>query len=215
MHCTFSTKDRYPFIDSDLDSRLWPYLGGIARENRMKALAIGGIADHAHALLSLPGTMSFAKAVQLIKGGSSKWVHDTFPQLNKFAWQEGYGAFSVSASQVPNTIAYINNQKAEEDLPGRVSGPAQQAWHRVLGIKSYPRSEPVKRATGIHRCLGFDFNRPFHGLRPLIFARDPTDESMGYYHSSAARTWISGRVSSLWFIQQAKVRTAARMGCAF
>jgi len=77
----------------------------------MKALAIGGTEDHVHALLSLPGMMSFAKAVQLIKGGSSKWVHDTFPEQQKFQWQEGYGAFSVSSSQVPKTIAYINNQK--------------------------------------------------------------------------------------------------------
>jgi len=111
MHCTFSTKDRYPFIDSELESRLWPYLGGIAPENRMKALAIGGTADHLHALLSLPGMMSFAKAVQLIKGGSSKWIHDTFADQKKFAWQEGYGAFSVSVSQAPKTIAYIDNQK--------------------------------------------------------------------------------------------------------
>ena len=111
MHCTFSTKDRVPLIDSDLESRLWPYLGGIARENRMKALAIGGTSDHVHALLSLQGMMSFAKAVQLIKGGSSKWVHDTFPGQKKFGWQEGYGAFSVSPSQAPKTIAYINNQK--------------------------------------------------------------------------------------------------------
>jgi putative transposase len=110
MHCTFSTKNRYPAIDSELESRLWPYLGGIAKENRMKALAIGGTADHVHALLSLPGMMSFAKAVQLIKGGSSKWIHDTFSNQKRFAWQEGYGAFSVSASQVPKTIAYINNQ---------------------------------------------------------------------------------------------------------
>ncbi|MDT4968504.1 MAG: REP-associated tyrosine transposase [Acidobacteriota bacterium] len=111
MHCTFSTKGRYPFIESELELRLWPYLGGIARQNRMKALAIGGTVDHLHALLSLPGRMSFAKAVQLIKGGTSKWVHDTFPRLQRFAWQEGYGAFSVSASQVPKTIAYIENQK--------------------------------------------------------------------------------------------------------
>jgi len=111
MHCTFGTKDRYPFIDSELESRLWPYLGGIARENRIKALAIGGTADHVHALLSLPSLMSFAKAVQLIKGGSSKWVHDTFPNQRKFGWQEGYGAFSVSVSQAPKTIDYINNQK--------------------------------------------------------------------------------------------------------
>ena len=111
MHCIFSTKDRCPAIDSELESRLWPYLGGIAGENRMKALAIGGTADHVHALLSLPGMMSFAKAIQLIKGGSSKWIHDTFPNQKRFGWQEGYGAFSVSASQVPKTMAYITNQK--------------------------------------------------------------------------------------------------------
>ncbi len=111
MHCTFSTKERYPMIDADLETRLFPYVGGIARENHMKALAIGGTADHIHALLSLPATMSFAKAVQLIKGGSSKWVHDTFAKHRKFAWQDGYGAFSVSPSQLARTIAYINNQK--------------------------------------------------------------------------------------------------------
>jgi REP element-mobilizing transposase RayT len=77
----------------------------------MKALAIGGTRDHIHALLSLPATMSFAKAVQLIKGGSSKWVHDTFAEHRKFAWQDGYGAFSVSPSRLARTIAYINNQK--------------------------------------------------------------------------------------------------------
>lgn len=111
MHCTFSTKNRQRVIDANLESRLWPYIGGIARENRMKALAIGGTMDHLHALLSLPGMMSFSKAVQLIKGGSSKWINDTFSGVRKFEWQEGYGAFSVSASQVPKTVAYINNQK--------------------------------------------------------------------------------------------------------
>ena len=77
----------------------------------MKALAIGGTTDHVHLLMSLPGMMSFAEAVQLIKGGSSKWVHEAFPDHRKFEWQEGYGAFSVSASRVPKAIAYINNQK--------------------------------------------------------------------------------------------------------
>ena len=111
MHCTFSTKERRPMIDPDLESRLWPCLGGIARENRMRALAIGGTDDHVHTLLSLPGMMSVAKAVQLIKGGSSKWVHDTFDKHRRFEWQEGYGAFSVSVSQMNKTIDYINNQK--------------------------------------------------------------------------------------------------------
>ena len=67
MHCTFSTKARYPFIDSELELRLWPYIGGIARENRMKALAIGGTLDHLHALLSLPGTMSLAVVIYVGK----------------------------------------------------------------------------------------------------------------------------------------------------
>ncbi|HKR59396.1 MAG TPA: transposase [Pyrinomonadaceae bacterium] len=110
MHCAFSTKERYPWIDTELEKNLWPYIGGIARKNRMKALAVGGVSDHLHTLLSLPGSMSFAKAVQLIKGGSSKWIHEEFG-LKKFEWQEGYGAFSVSQSQVKKTIAYINDQK--------------------------------------------------------------------------------------------------------
>jgi REP element-mobilizing transposase RayT len=111
MHCVFSTKERLPLITPELELRLWPYLGGIARENKGKAIAIGGTADHVHALMSLPATMSFAKAVQLIKGGSSKWIHDTFGEYRKFAWQEGYGAFSVSTSRIEKAIAYLQRQK--------------------------------------------------------------------------------------------------------
>lgn len=110
LHYVFSTKERSKMITPDLQERLWPFIGGIARQNGMKALAIGGVEDHAHVLLSLPATLSVAKAVQLIKGGSSKWVHDTFPEHGGFGWQEGYGAFSVSVSHVKNTIAYIQSQ---------------------------------------------------------------------------------------------------------
>ncbi len=100
-------------------------MGGIARSNKMKALAVGGIADHAHVLLSLPPTIAIAKAIQLVKAGSSKWMHEQtgsrrFPHPNKrntgacwgprFEWQEGYGAFTIGASQVPATIRYIENQ---------------------------------------------------------------------------------------------------------
>ena len=77
-HCVFSTKERRPLIDCRLRERLWPFLGGIARQNDMKALEVGGMPEHVHILLSLPPTLSIAKALQLIKGGSSKWVHDTF-----------------------------------------------------------------------------------------------------------------------------------------
>lgn len=118
MHCVFSTKERRPIITPDLQSRLWPYIGGIARENKMKAIAIGGVEDHIHLLLSLPSTLSIAKAMQLIKGGSAKWIHDTFPQHNAFAWQEGYGAFSVGISGVDRTAAYIENQPARHSRTG-------------------------------------------------------------------------------------------------
>ena len=81
-HCVFSTKERRPLITPGLQERLWPYLGGIARQNEMKAVEIGGVPDHVHILLSLPSTLSSAKAMQLIKGGSSKWVHENFPEDN-------------------------------------------------------------------------------------------------------------------------------------
>lgn len=110
MHVVFSTKERRPFITPDLEERLWPYLGGIARANHMKALTIGGVADHVHILLSLPSTLAIAKAMQLIKGNSSKWIHETFPQYSSFEWQEGYGAFSICISGIEATVAYIANQ---------------------------------------------------------------------------------------------------------
>jgi REP element-mobilizing transposase RayT len=109
-HCVFSTKERRCLISGDLQARLWPFMGGIARDNRMKAIAIGGVEDHVHLLLSIPSTLAIAEALQLIKGGSSTWVHATFPQHHGFAWQEGYGAFSLGISQVDRTIAYVESQ---------------------------------------------------------------------------------------------------------
>ena len=111
LHCVFSTKNRLPLIDADWRQRLHAYMGGIARENNCKALVVGGVADHAHMLLSLPTTMTIAKAMQSIKGGSSLWVHEELPAVRGFGWQEGYGAFSIGISQVDATIAYINGQE--------------------------------------------------------------------------------------------------------
>ena len=111
VHCVFSTKERRRLITADMKERLYPYLGGIARENKMKALAIGGVEDHVHALVSIPSTLPIAKAVQLLKGNSSKWIHQTFPNKRLFEWQEGYGAFSISASGVKDTMRYIQSQE--------------------------------------------------------------------------------------------------------
>ena len=84
--------------------------GDPGEPNKFKAISIGGIEDHVHLLLSLPAALSIAKAMQLLKGGSSKWIHDTFPEHRAFAWQEGYGAFSIGVSDINRTVAYINNQ---------------------------------------------------------------------------------------------------------
>jgi len=110
FHCVFSTKERRKFITEDVRERLWAYLGGIARRHEMKALAVGGAEDHVHILLSLPATKPIAQAMREMKQGSSRWVHETCG-LSEFAWQEGYGAFSVGLNQVEATIAYIAGQR--------------------------------------------------------------------------------------------------------
>ena len=92
-----------------MQPRLWTYVGGIARANRMKALAIGGKPDHLHLLLSLPPNVTVSKAVQLVKAGSSKWMHEQ--QGTRFEWQVGYGAFTIGISQIQETVDYILSQK--------------------------------------------------------------------------------------------------------
>lgn len=110
MHCVFSTKERRPLITPEIQSRLFQYIGGIARENKMKLLAAGGVDDHVHLLVSFPSTISVSKGLQLIKGNSSKWIHETFSNNRSFAWQEGYGAFSIGVGDIERTKNYINNQ---------------------------------------------------------------------------------------------------------
>jgi REP element-mobilizing transposase RayT len=111
FHCVFSTKGRRPVITPSLSARLWPFLGGIARQNGMKAVEIGGMPDHIHILLSVPSTLSIAKALQLLKGGSSKWVNETFPEHRLFRWQAKYGAFGASFSLLDKITHYIKGQQ--------------------------------------------------------------------------------------------------------
>ena len=110
FHCVFSTKERQKAIAAELQPRLWAYMGGIARENGMTALTIGGMEDHVHILLSLPTTLTIAEAMQRIKGGSSLWLHQECGVAG-FEWQKGYGAFSIGCSQVDATRAYIAGQQ--------------------------------------------------------------------------------------------------------
>lgn len=110
-HVIFSTKNREPSLTATIRQRLWPYLVGIARENGIKALTVDGVADHVHVLLSIPPSIAVAKAVQLIKGGSSHWIKHEFCQSASFAWQDGYGAFTVSESQIDSVKVYVQRQE--------------------------------------------------------------------------------------------------------
>ncbi len=111
VHYIFSTKDRKQYLTEDIRPRIFDYMGGIARNNDIQPQIINGLEDHVHMLVLLPTTLSIAKAIQLIKGGSSRWIHEEFPDLRHFAWQIGYGAFSVSLSNKENVVNYIKHQK--------------------------------------------------------------------------------------------------------
>jgi REP element-mobilizing transposase RayT len=110
LHVIFSTKDRRPLITADIAPRLYKYLAGTASGNKCRVRTVGGVADHVHLLVSLGREIAIADLVRELKPGSSRWVHDTFPRMKGFAWQAGYGAFSVSVSMVDRVITYIENQ---------------------------------------------------------------------------------------------------------
>ena len=109
VHIVFSTKGRQRTIPENLQTKLWAYLAGIATNHRMHAVAIGGMEDHVHALVSLPAAISIAKAVQVLKANSSRWINEG--GHTRFEWQEGYFACSVSRSQVSAVSKYIAGQR--------------------------------------------------------------------------------------------------------
>ena len=86
-HIVFSTKDRRPMIGVDIRDRLYEYIGGILVENKSLLVAAGGMPDHIHILASISKERSIADAMRLVKTNSSKWVHETFPKNDSFAWQ--------------------------------------------------------------------------------------------------------------------------------
>jgi putative transposase len=112
VHIVFSTKYRYPFLtDPSIRSEMHAYLGGTCNELDCQVLAVGGAADHVHILCALSRNLSIAKLVCDIKRGSSKWVKTKGRMLTKFAWQNGYGVFSVGRSDVERVLRYIGGQE--------------------------------------------------------------------------------------------------------
>ena len=110
FHLVFSTKSREPLIHKTMQSRLYEYVGGILRSDESILLEAGGMADHVHLLVSLSKKVAVADALRTIKANSSKWIHEKFPKQRGFAWQSGYGAFSVSYSNLGRVRRYIADQ---------------------------------------------------------------------------------------------------------
>lgn len=110
-HIIFATKQRRRWLCDDLMPRLVKYMGGIVRDLGGAMAEANGVEDHVHIAAALPPTRAIADVLREIKAGSSGWVHRELPDMRKFAWQEGYAAFSVSRSGMPKVIEYIRGQK--------------------------------------------------------------------------------------------------------
>ena len=111
VHVIFSTKDRRPLINPEIKKRLFEYMGGIIREEGGNLLAINGPEDHVHLLFKIPHAKSLADLMRVLKTNSSRWVHEIWGKRGGFAWQAGYGVFSVSESNVPSVSRYIADQE--------------------------------------------------------------------------------------------------------
>jgi putative transposase len=109
-HIVFSTKNREPLIDAAIEDELYAYIGGILRERKGVLSAAGGVEDHVHLLVSMGREWAVSDLVRDIKANSSRWFHDTLCR-SEFAWQAGYGAFSVSVSQLDIVKKYLAKQK--------------------------------------------------------------------------------------------------------
>jgi putative transposase len=109
-HLVFSTKQRRPLIGPDVMPRLREYVGGIIRNMGGQMLSANGVADHLHVATVLNQKFALMDVLKEIKGSSSEWIHQTFPAMRDFAWQEGYAAFTVSHSIVPAVMAYVASQ---------------------------------------------------------------------------------------------------------
>ncbi len=111
FHYVFSTKNREPLIYTRIENDLWKYMAGVAKSNNLIPVIVNGTENHAHLLVALPATITFAKAIQQIKGAFSFWMNSNIDEISGFEWQVGYGAFSVAQPNLKNIVSYIKNQK--------------------------------------------------------------------------------------------------------
>ena len=111
LQLVFAVKFRAAVIDSSWKEELYRYMTGIVQEQKHKMIIINGVTDHVHLLIGFKPHQSLSELMQDVKGSSSKWINERKLTRSKFNWQEGYGAFSYSNSDLPNVIRYIQNQE--------------------------------------------------------------------------------------------------------
>ena len=110
-HIVFSTKDRRPLITPEHELRLYDYLGGTIRKVGGVSLELNGTEDHIHLLAKLRPDCALSDVLRELKANATGWMHDVFPSVKNFSWQRGYGAFTVSQSNVESVRRYIARQK--------------------------------------------------------------------------------------------------------
>ncbi len=111
LHIIFSTKERQPWLDSDVRPRMHRYLATICRDLGVDFVQVGGFSDHVHIVTTLPRTLSQAQLIEQMKKTSSKWIKALDARYRGFFWQRGYGAFSVSPSQLEAVLRYVDTQQ--------------------------------------------------------------------------------------------------------
>ena len=111
LHIIFSTKDREPWLNSQVRPRMHAYLATICRDQGAELAHVGGVADHVHIVATLPRTLSQAELIEKIKKASSKWIKTLDGRFRGFFWQRGYGTFSVSPSQLDAVVQYVTSQQ--------------------------------------------------------------------------------------------------------
>jgi REP element-mobilizing transposase RayT len=111
VHIVFSTKNRTPILDSSIREEVFKYIGGICKSQDCFPVIVGGYIDHIHILCVLSKNRSLAKLMEVVKSNSSKWIKTKGIKYKKFAWQEGYGAFSIHYNKLQVVVKYIENQE--------------------------------------------------------------------------------------------------------
>ncbi len=136
LHIIFSTKNRHPFIDKDIEPELYAYITSISTSCGCYVHKIGGIEDHLHLFTSLPRTLTISDMLEEVKKNSSKWIKTKGEKYCEFAWQKGFGAFSVSASLHGAVSTYISKQKEHHKVY-----TFQDEYRKILKLNNIPFDE--------------------------------------------------------------------------